>query len=58
METRLGTSLRADLDYGEEVQQSRTLGEWANLIGYKMGSSLAKVYTLTKISMVENFKHG
>jgi hypothetical protein len=31
-------------------------GEWSNTIGYEMGTSLAKVYTTAKISLVENFQ--
>jgi hypothetical protein len=34
------SQLRANLGYGEEVHQSRILGEWINMIGYKMGSSM------------------
>ena len=49
--------LNASLDYGVEVHQSRMLGEWNNMIGYEMGSSLSRVYTTAKISPVENFKH-
>ena len=47
--------IRASLNYGEEVHQSRILGEWSNTIGYEMGSSLARVYTTVKTSLVENF---
>ena len=50
-------SLRAGLDYGEEVHWSRTLRERSNIIGYKMGCSLVGVYTTAKTSPVENFKH-
>ena len=32
--------------------------EWSNMIGYKMSSSLARVYTIARTSPVENFKHG
>ena len=34
---------------------SRIIG---NMVGYKMGSSLARVYITVKTSQVENFKHG
>ena len=37
--------LRVASDYVAEVHQPRIIGEWNNMIGYKMGSSLAKVYT-------------
>ena len=39
------------------MHTSRILGEWSNPIGYKMGSSLARIYTTTKTSSVDNFKH-
>ena len=39
------------------VYRSRNLGEWSFMIGYKMGSSSVMVYTMTKTSPVENFKH-
>ena len=45
------------LDYSEEVHQSRFLGGWSNMIGYRVGSSLARVCTTAKTSLVENFKH-
>jgi hypothetical protein len=32
--------------------------EWSNMIGYKMGSSSIRVYTMGKTSLVEHFKHG
>ena len=41
----LWDTLRAGLDYGEEVHKSRIIGEWSNLIGYTLGSSLVGVYT-------------
>jgi hypothetical protein len=47
----------AGLDYGEKVHWSRILGEWSNMIGYKMGSSLTGVCAMAKTSPVENFKH-
>ena len=37
---------------------SRVLGEWSDMIGYGMGSSLVGVYTMGKTSPVQNFKHG
>ena len=46
------------LDYGEEVHGSRILGGWSNRNGYKMGSLLVGVYTMAKISLVENFERG
>ena len=46
------------LDYGEEVHGSRILRGWSNRIGYKMGSLLVGVYTMAKISLVENFERG
>ena len=51
-------SVRFGLDNVEEVHRPRTLGEWSNMSGYKMGSSLAGVYTTAKTSPVENLKHG
>jgi hypothetical protein len=33
-------------------------GEWSNMIGYKIGSSLAGVYAMAKTSLMKNFKHG
>ena len=53
----LGVSLRAVLDYGEVVHGLRSLEEWSNMIGYKMGYLLAGVYTTTMTSLVENLKH-
>ena len=50
--------LKASLNYNEEVYQSRNLGEHSNMIGHEMGSSLTTVYSTTKTSQVENFKHG
>ena len=32
--------VRVGLDYSEEVHWSKILGEWSNMIGCKMGSSL------------------
>ena len=50
-------ALTANLDYNEEVHpQSIVLGEWSNMIGYEMSSSLAGVYTIAKTSLVEYFK--
>ena len=48
----------AGLDYGEEVHWSRILGEWSNMIGYKMDSSPARLYTTAKTSPMENYEHG
>ena len=48
---------KANLDYSEEVHQSRFFGEWSDIIDYEMGSSLAKVYTTSKTSPIENFEH-
>ena len=48
-------TLRVNVDYGEEVHWLRILGEWSNMIGYKVGSSPARVYTMAKTSHVENF---
>ena len=52
--------LRVGLDYNEEVHRSRVdnLGDWSNMIGYKMVSSPVGAYTMAKTSLVENFKHG
>lgn len=50
--------LTADLDYDGEVHRSRTLGQWSNTIGCKMGTCPAGVYTMAKSSLVENFKCG
>jgi hypothetical protein len=50
--------LRAGLNYGEEVHHSRISGEWSNMIGFGMNSSLAKVYTTPKTFAEENSKHG
>jgi len=52
------TTLRAGLDYGEEVHRSRISGEWSNMIGYDISSSHAEVYTTANTSLVENCKHG
>ena len=52
------TFLGASLDYGEEMHMSRILGKWSNMIGYEMGSSTARVYTMAKTSPMKNFKHG
>jgi hypothetical protein len=49
---------KVGLDYGEEVHRSRILGEWSNMVGYKMGLSLAGVYTTAKTCPMENFKYG
>ena len=51
-------NLRANLDYNEEVHQSKIEGEWSNMIGYKTGSSPAKVYTMAKTFMANIFKYG
>jgi hypothetical protein len=40
------------------VHQSKNLREWRNKIGYEMGFSWARVSTMAKTSLVENFKHG
>ena len=45
------STLRVNLIYGEEVHQSRILGEWSNL-------SMVEVYTTVKTFLVEDFKHG
>ena len=50
--------LRAALDYNEEVNWPRILGERSNMIAYEMGASPAMIYTTTKTSPVENFKCG
>lgn len=50
--------LRSCLDYGKEVQWSRILGEWGNMIGHQMGSSSVGVYNMVETSLVEDFKHG
>ena len=52
------SKLKSALDYGNAVHGSRILGEWSITIGYKMGSSPAKVYTTAKTSPAENFKHA
>ena len=31
---------------GEEVHCARILGEWSNMIGFELGSSLIGVYTI------------
>ena len=49
--------LRTNVDYIEEVQCSRILGEWNNMVGFELGSSRAGVYTTAKPSPVEKFKH-
>ena len=54
--TWLSLEIRASLDFSDKVQRSKILVEWSNMIGYKMGSSLAMVYTTSKTSPVENFK--
>lgn len=48
--------LRVSLYFSDKVHQSKILGEWRKMIGYKMGFSLAMVYITSKISTVENFK--
>ena len=53
----LGVSLRAVLDYGEEVHGLRILEEWSKMIDYEMGYLLAGVYTTAMTSLVENLKH-
>ena len=40
--------LRLGFDFGEEIHQSRILGEWSNMIGYDKGSSPTTVYTTAK----------
>ena len=32
----LQITIRINLDYGEGVHMSRSLGEWSNMIGYKV----------------------
>ena len=49
---------RANLGYGDEVPWSRIFSGWSNMIGYKMSSSHARVYTMAKTSLVKNFKHN
>jgi hypothetical protein len=51
-------NLRVGFECGEEAPRSRILGEWSNMIGYKLGPSMVRVYTMAKTSPVENFKHG
>ena len=48
--TALGSCVKWPLDYNEDVHQSRQLGEWSNMIGYKMGSSLVGILSTTKTS--------
>jgi hypothetical protein len=50
--------LRVGLDYSEEVNWSRILEEWRNMFGFEMDSSPAMIYTMTKTSPMENFRHG
>jgi hypothetical protein len=47
--------LRAGLDHGEKVHQSKNLGQWSNIIGYIMDSSLIGVYIMAKGFAVDNF---
>ena len=54
--TALGSCVKWPLDYNEDVHQSRQLGEWSNMIGYKMGSSLVGILSTTKTSLVENLQ--
>ena len=55
----LDINLITCLDYGEEVHLSRISRQWSNMIGHKMGSSWAGVYTtMVKTSPVENFEPG
>ena len=49
--------LRVSLDYGEEIHLLRILGEWSNMIGYKMSSSPAGNFSAAKTSPIKNFKH-
>jgi hypothetical protein len=53
----LGVSLRAALDYGEEVHGLRILEEWSSMIDHEMEFSLARVYTKAMTSLLENLKH-
>lgn len=50
--------LRDGLDNNEEVNWSRILEESKHIIGYDMDSSPVMIYTTTKTSPMENFKHG
>jgi hypothetical protein len=43
-------TLRANFDYAKVVHQSRIIGEWIDVIGYKMGFSLAGVHTTINTS--------
>jgi hypothetical protein len=45
----------AGLIHGEEMHQSRILGEWSNTIGYKVGSSPTMVYTTVKTYLEVKF---
>ena len=51
-------ALRASLDYGEEVHQSRILREWSNMIGYEMSFPPTRVYTMVKTYPMGNIKHA
>ena len=44
-------ALKAGLDYNDKVHHSRILGEWSNMIDYKMGSSTSRVYII-----INNFR--
>jgi hypothetical protein len=51
--------LRAGWDYCEEVHhRSRFLETWSNMIGYEMGSAVARVNTSAETSSLKNFKHA
>ena len=52
------TTLTAGWVYGDEVQRSRNLGEWSNMIVYERGSSPAMMYTTSKTSPMDSFKRG
>ena len=46
-------AFKAGLDYGEEMQQSRVLRGWSNMIGYETCSSLTKIYDTAKNSLMK-----
>jgi hypothetical protein len=48
------------LDYGEEVHQSRILGDWSNMIGNKMGFRVRQQWFVIdqEFSSEESFKHA
>jgi hypothetical protein len=49
----LGSCVKWPLDYNEDVLWSRLLGEWSNMIGYKMGS-----YPIGILHYNQNFSGG